>query len=107
MCSQIGGMALTGHGRIDFGSAESISAIQTRLRLHESCGQACARPKGPGEQGSLRWPSGNELSSLPEKLARRTVFSYCGEQVGHYPVCGWLRVASAYVKREANRATEQ
>ncbi|KFD49275.1 LOW QUALITY PROTEIN: hypothetical protein M513_09827 [Trichuris suis] len=96
--------------------ATDVSSLDLRkaylqVRIHESLSTfqtvACARPKGPGEQGSLRWSSGNELSSPPEKLARRTVFSYCGEQVGHYPVCGWLRVASAYVKREANRATEQ
>ncbi|KFD49052.1 hypothetical protein M513_10100 [Trichuris suis] len=59
------------------------------------------------EQGSLRWSRGNEISDPPKNLTRRTVFSYCGELVGHYPVCGWLRAASAFVKREANRASER
>ncbi|KFD58237.1 hypothetical protein M513_01000 [Trichuris suis] len=35
------------------------------------------------------------------------VFSYCGELVGHYPVCGWLRVATAFIKREANRVSSR
>ncbi|KHJ41639.1 hypothetical protein D918_08286 [Trichuris suis] len=30
-----------------------------------------------------------------------------GKLVGHYPVCGWLRAASAFAKREANRVTER
>ena len=27
------------------------------------------------------------------------MFSLCGKLVGHYPVAGWLRVASSFVKR--------
>ena len=34
------------------------------------------------------------------------MFSYCGELVGHSPVCGWLRVATAFVKRKANLITD-
>ncbi|CDW57882.1 hypothetical protein TTRE_0000618001 [Trichuris trichiura] len=33
------------------------------------------------------------------------VFSYCGKLVGHLPVCGWLRVATAFAKRKANDDT--
>jgi len=33
------------------------------------------------------------------------VFSFCGKLVGHYPVCGWLRIAAAFVKRRANSVT--
>ncbi|KAK4326576.1 hypothetical protein Pmani_002890 [Petrolisthes manimaculis] len=40
-------------------------------------------------------------------MTRRTVFSYCGKLVGHLPVCGWLRVAVAYVKRRANLVTQE
>ncbi|KFD62540.1 hypothetical protein M514_09025 [Trichuris suis] len=60
-----------------------------------------------GEQGALLWSRGNEISGPPKNLTRRTVFSHCGELVGHYPVCGWLRAASAFAKREANRVTER
>ena len=33
--------------------------------------------------------------------ARRSVFSVCGKLVGHFPVCGWLRVAMVAIKRRA------
>ena len=26
--------------------------------------------------------------------------------LGHYPVCGWLRVATAFIKRRANSVTQ-
>lgn len=34
-----------------------------------------------------------------ESLTRRELFSACGRIVGHYPVCGWLRVACSFMKR--------
>lgn len=43
---------------------------------------------------------------MPSVLSRRSVFSYCGKLVSHYPICGWLRVATAYNKRMANDFTE-
>ena len=46
------------------------------------------------------------MGEIPDVLTRRTVFSYCGKMVGHYPVCGWLRVATAVIKRRANYVTE-
>uniref|UniRef100_A0A5S6QF95 Reverse transcriptase domain-containing protein n=1 Tax=Trichuris muris TaxID=70415 RepID=A0A5S6QF95_TRIMR len=36
---------------------------------------------------------------------RRSVFSYCGKLIGHFPVCGWLRVAEAFIKRKVNDVT--
>uniref|UniRef100_A0A5S6QUG1 Reverse transcriptase domain-containing protein n=1 Tax=Trichuris muris TaxID=70415 RepID=A0A5S6QUG1_TRIMR len=59
------------------------------------------------EHDTLQWKRGGELSALPKKLTRRSVFSYCGELVGHYPVCSWLRVATAFVKRQVNSATSR
>ena len=38
-------------------------------------------------------------------LTRRSVFSFCGKLIGHLPVCGWLRVATAFTKRKANSST--
>ena len=46
------------------------------------------------------------MGEVPDVLTRRTVFSYCGKMVGHYPVCDWLRVATAVIKRRANYVTE-
>uniref|UniRef100_A0A5S6QNL8 RNase H type-1 domain-containing protein n=1 Tax=Trichuris muris TaxID=70415 RepID=A0A5S6QNL8_TRIMR len=60
-----------------------------------------------GERNFLRWSRCNEIGDPPKNLTRRSVFSYCGELVGHYPICGWLRVARAFIKREANRATSR
>ena len=33
------------------------------------------------------------------------MFSFCGKLIGHLPVCGWLRVATAFMKRKANAST--
>uniref|UniRef100_A0A5S6QMU4 Integrase catalytic domain-containing protein n=1 Tax=Trichuris muris TaxID=70415 RepID=A0A5S6QMU4_TRIMR len=55
-----------------------------------------------GENGNLYWKRDGDLSKVPESLTRRSVFSYCGRLLGHYPVCGWLRVAAAFAKRKAN-----
>ncbi|KRZ59047.1 hypothetical protein T02_3184 [Trichinella nativa] len=52
-----------------------------------------------GERGKLMWRRDNGV------LTRRSVFSYCGKLVSHIPVCGWLRIATAYIKRKANDAT--
>ncbi|KRZ76280.1 hypothetical protein T10_9280 [Trichinella papuae] len=46
----------------------------------------------------------NDVGGAPEELIRCSVFSYCGKLVGHFPVCGWLRIAAIYIKRRANDA---
>ena len=53
--------------------------------------------------GELVFGRGNEVPVVAdeERLTRRRLFSVCGQLVGHYPVCGWLRVACSYVKRES------
>ena len=53
----------------------------------------------------LQWSRDNAFGTIPEKLTRRLVFSFCGRLTGHHPVCGWLRVAAAYIKRRANAVT--
>ncbi|XP_064106974.1 uncharacterized protein LOC135215948 [Macrobrachium nipponense] len=58
------------------------------------------------EQESLFWKRDNDLGDAPRQLTRRAVFSYCGRLLGHYPVCGWLRVAVAFIKRRVNKVTE-
>ena len=59
-----------------------------------------------GQQGKLVWKRDSKLRDPPTRLKRREVFSYSGELVGHFPVCGWLRVATAFVKRKANLITD-
>src|SRR5678815_3553880 len=52
------------------------------------------------KEGKLEFRRGGELPDLKEgNLSRREVFSICGKLVGHYPVVGWLRVATSYLKR--------
>ena len=58
-----------------------------------------------GERGELRWKRNNVFGEIPDVLTRRTVFSFCGRLVGHLPVCDWLRVAVAYIKRRSNSST--
>ena len=58
-----------------------------------------------GERGELRWKRNNAFGDIPDTLTRRSVFSFCGKLIGHLPVCGWLRVATAYMKRKANAFT--
>ena len=43
----------------------------------------------------------NELSSTPDQLTRRELFSICGNLVGHHRVDRWLKVACGFIKREA------
>jgi len=57
------------------------------------------------ERNKLRWCRGGEPPTPPDILTRRTIFSVCGKLTGHFPVCGWLRVATAFIKRRANAAT--
>uniref|UniRef100_A0A5S6Q4C2 Uncharacterized protein n=1 Tax=Trichuris muris TaxID=70415 RepID=A0A5S6Q4C2_TRIMR len=58
-----------------------------------------------GERGNLFWRRDAEVCNAPERLTRRSVFSFCGKLTGHFPVCGWLRVAAAFIKRKANEVT--
>ena len=51
--------------------------------------------------GELLFHRGNKIPDIGDSLTRRELFSVCGKLVGHYPVAGWLRVASSYVKRRA------
>lgn len=58
-----------------------------------------------GEHGNLFWRRDNSVGDVPSQLTRRSVFSYCGKLLGHFPVCGWLRVAVAFIKRRVNYLT--
>ncbi|KFD64015.1 hypothetical protein M514_23725 [Trichuris suis] len=60
-----------------------------------------------GERDTLQWARGTDIRDPPRRLTKRSVFAYRGELIGHYPVGSWLRIATAFVKREANRATSR
>ncbi|QQP55901.1 Hypothetical protein FKW44_000372 [Caligus rogercresseyi] len=32
-------------------------------------------------------------------LTKRDLFSVCGKLLGHYPVAGWLRTSTSFIKR--------
>ena len=54
----------------------------------------------------LIWERGNEVLSVPQVLTRRSVFSFCGKLVGHFPVVKWLRVAASFIKRRVADVTK-
>ena len=96
---------------------ESVcSAAQVKTHL-ERFGLTCKSPEQLSsgarvlgvyvweERGKLRWRRDSERPKVPNVLTRRAVFSVCGRLTGHFPVCGWLRVAAAFVKRRANAVT--
>ena len=58
------------------------------------------------KDGTLRWKRGSEIPEISNRLTRRRIFSLCGKLVGHFPVCGWLRVAVAFIKRLATAVTK-
>uniref|UniRef100_A0A5S6Q3K8 Integrase catalytic domain-containing protein n=1 Tax=Trichuris muris TaxID=70415 RepID=A0A5S6Q3K8_TRIMR len=98
---------------------EDIVAANKVVRHLERYGLSCKAPERIAngarvlglkvwrERDGLVWSRGKDIGELPIRLTRRTVFSYCGELVGHYPVCGWLRTAAAFIKREANGVTSR
>ena len=57
------------------------------------------------EQGSPSLKRDNEAGEVPRQLIRQSVFSYCGRLLGHFPVCAWLRVTIAFIKRKVNHLT--
>ena len=56
--------------------------------------------------GTLRWKRGSQIPEIPNRLTRRHIFSLCGKLVGHFPVCGWFRVAVAFIKHLATAVTK-
>ena len=43
-----------------------------------------------GGESVLQWRRDNNINEAPMPLTRRSLFSWCGQLVGHLPVCGWL-----------------
>ena len=55
---------------------------------------------------TLKWKRGSQIPEIPDGLTRWCVFSLCGKLVGHFLVCGWLRVAVAFIKCLATAVTK-
>ena len=45
----------------------------------------------------LIWERRNEVPSVLQVLTQRSVFSFCGKLVGHFPVVKWLRLAASFI----------
>ena len=52
-------------------------------------------------EGTLRWTRRKAEISLPDKLTKHSLFSWCGRLISHYPVCSWLRPCCSWLKRMA------
>lgn len=49
--------------------------------------------------GKTIWSRDNNICEVEEPITKRKIFSWCGQIIGHYPVCNWLRPACSYLKR--------
>ena len=59
-----------------------------------------------GTDSVLRWTRDDATPARPpDVLTRRSVFSWAGQLISHVPVAGWLRPAAAWLKRSANKAS--
>ena len=58
------------------------------------------------KDGTLRWKRGSQIPEIPNRLTHRSIFSLCGKLVGYFPVCGWLRVAAAFIKHLTTAVTK-
>ena len=90
---------------------EGILSAQAVKEHFESFELTCKEPEclrdgakvlGLRESGSekgFRWRRGGDVPGVPSNVMRWSVFSVCGKLVGHYPVCGWLRLAVVAIKQ--------
>ena len=58
------------------------------------------------ENKKIFWRRDNNFGEIPSSLTLRKIFSLCGKMTGNLPVCGWLRVASSFIKRTTNALTK-
>ena len=56
-----------------------------------------------GQDNKLFWKRREGFTmDCGEKITKRSVFSWCGKLLSHYPVCSWLRPACSFLKRLAS-----
>ena len=89
---------------------EGILSAQAVKEHFESFGLTCKEPeclrdgakvlglRMRGSEEGLCWRRDGDVLGVPSNVTHRSVFSVCGKLVGHYPVCGWFRVAVAAIK---------
>ena len=89
---------------------EGILSAQVVKENFESFGLTCKEPEHlqdgakelglrvSGSEEGLCWRRGGDVPGVLSNITCRSIFSVCGKLVGHYPVCGWLRVAVAAIK---------
>ena len=58
------------------------------------------------ESKMLIWEQGNEAPSMLQVRTRRSVSSFCGKLVEHFPEVKWLKVAASFIKRRAADITK-
>ncbi len=46
------------------------------------------------------------FQKIPRIVTHQCIFSLCGKLVGHFPVCSWLCVATAFIKNQASTPTK-
>ena len=51
-----------------------------------------------GKEEIFYWGSGWDVPKVPPVSTPRSTFSVCGKLVGHFLICGWLRVAVVAIK---------
>ena len=88
----------------------SVAEVAKHLRKHGletkppeqlDGGAALGLKLNNDNKGDLVFSRANEVPDLPDRLTRRELFSVCGKLVGHYPIAGWARISSSFVKRNA------
>ena len=95
---------------------EMVSASDVVLHL-KKYGLECKDPERVSKAGGMRvlglrvwrddkdetkWRRDNDVITPSGALTKRKIFSFCGQVIGHHPVCDWLRPACAFLKRKAN-----
>ncbi|XP_067943371.1 uncharacterized protein [Watersipora subatra] len=104
----------TDHYIDDLVVQESVLGLEELRKHFAKYGLATKKPEGldggrllgislkGNTRGHLQMSRGTALSEIhlePAGLTKRQLFSFCGRLVGHYPVTGWLRPYSSFLKR--------
>ena len=59
-----------------------------------------------GENDSPWWKWGSNVPEINRIVNHQYILTLCGKLVGHFPVCSWLRVATAFIKHQTSVPTK-
>lgn len=77
-----------------------LSDFGLRTKPPERLGeQECVRVLGLQVDSNFNWRRSSTLPLISDCMTRREIHKVLGEWLGHYPVCGWLRVVCGYIQR--------